>query len=173
MAVETTFQVTQQLLKESLDTNTSLSSVVKTALKNRIDALPRDEARVLGVNEVESTQGSVTTDIPNGSVEVAIGALGTNRVEFDEQTFASPVTIRGSEGSPFGLLLGNTGESVNPAVATADITAQYRLSSTDTWKAWTRSTLIESTKTVQFAVNIADQVADSALPQLWFVAEQL
>lgn len=174
MAVETTFQVTQQLLKESVDSNTNLSSISKAALKNRVDALPRDDARSLGSTNISASQGNVSIDAVAGSIEVATGAPSSpNRVEFQEHSFSTPVRIVGSDGAAFGLLVGGVGESVNPPVVTADITAQYRLTSTDTWKAWTRSTIIESTKTVQFAVEVATQSVASALPKLWFVAEQL
>jgi hypothetical protein len=173
MAVETTFQVFQQLLKESIDSDTGLSTTLKASLKNRVDSLSQTEDRVLGIDQVESTAGSVTSDIPNASIEVAIGSLGTNRVEFGLITFATPVRIQGSDGAAMGLLSGHSGESANAAVAAADVTAQYRLTATDTWKAWTRNTVIPTTKTVQFALDIADQVGAVSVPQMWFLAEQL
>jgi hypothetical protein len=173
MACETTYQVFQQLLKEAIDGSTTLSSTVKASLKNRVDAMPRREDRVLGVNEAESAQGNASLDTPNGSIEVALGVPGSpNRVEFKLVTFLTPVRIQGSDGS-IGLLVGHVSESANAPVDTSDITAQYRLSATDTWKAWSRTTVIQSTKSVQFAVNVANQLADVALPQLWYLAEQI
>ena len=169
MAVDTTFSMFVELLKESIDANSSLTSLMKSALKARCDALPRQEMHDLTVDEVNSSTG-VTLDTVNGVITVPIGPGG--EVVFDLITFDTPVRITGSLG-PFGALIGHTGQGTNPVINNADLTMKYRTSVSGSWRTFNRTTVVDELSTVQFGLDIAAQVAIADIPQLHIVAEQL
>jgi len=168
----TTFGVFKGLLKDSVNKNSSLDAATKSSMLVRVEDLPRDERVVLNFDNVASLSGQVTVDDLAKSIEVAIGVTGNNRVEWDLMTFAVPVSIAGTLTAD-GFLPGNIGASANPPVAAADISMEYRLSSTDAWKTFDRNTVLEEVSSIQFAATIADQVASAALPGLVLIAQQV
>lgn len=169
MAVNTTFEMFKQLLDESIQANTSLGTVMQAALRTRVGVLPRLEEVELTSRNVESSVGGVV-DEANDVITVPTGSGAT--IVFDLINFGTPCRIEGTQGA-IGALIGHLGGGTNPAVADSDISLQYRASSSDTWKAYDRTTVIESVTTVQFQAIIAVQGADADLPQLHIVAEQL
>lgn len=173
MALDTTFAIFQQLLKDAVDADPTLTDTLKVTLKLRVDELSVDQAVQLHHGNAESVAGNVSLDPANAAILVASGAPGTpNRVVFEEISFGTPVRIVGADG-PFGALVGHLGEATDPAVVNADMSLQYRLSSTGTWVNFTRNTIVDETSTIQFALDIADQGAGAAVPQLFLIAQQL
>jgi hypothetical protein len=168
----TTFAVFQTLLQRSVDLDPNLDSATKAAMKTRIQNLAREQEIVLGQPKASSTSGAVTENPTTQSIDVAIAALGTNRVEFDPIQFFVPVTVDGTKGVR-GFMPGVAGTSVLPLVAQAGITLQYRLASGDPWSNFDRTTLLSEVTWIQFAANIADQVAASSLPDIHIHAEQV
>lgn len=169
MAINTTLSMFIELLKESIDTNSSLQTVMKTALKARADALPSLELHSLTVDEVNSSTG-VTLDATHGVITVPSGSVG--EVIFGMISFSTPVRISGGYG-PFGALVGHTGQGSNPVVDNADITMKYRLTTSGSWKAFNRTVVLDEISTVQFGIDIVLQAADADIPQLHIIAEQL
>jgi hypothetical protein len=169
MAVDTTWSMFIQLLKESLDADTGLSDTLKAALKARCDALTPEEHHVLSSANVESSTG-VTVDEATDSITVPDAASG--EITWDLITFDTPVRIDGTIGG-LGVLIGHVGQGSNTPVAEADITLQYRESSTGVWKAFGRTVVIDEVSTVQFKATIATQTGDHDMPQLHILAEQL
>jgi len=169
VAVQTTFSMFQELLKESVAANSSLDSVMQAALRSRVDALPRLERLELGARNVDGSTG-VTVSEPNDVITVPDGASGT--VDWDLATFSTPVRISGGDG-PCGALVGGIGQGSNPPVAVDDITLKYRLSSGGSWLAFGPTVTIPSATSVQFRAEIATQTGDHDLPHLHLVAEQL
>lgn len=168
----TTFGIFQSLLTNSVNSDASLDPTTKASMLTRIAELAREAAVLLDFSNVESTVGQAAVAEATRSIEVVSGATGNNRVVWDLMTFTVPVTISGGLGTR-GFLAGHVGASVNGPVVEADISLQYRLSSTDTWKAFDRNTILEDIITVQFAADIADQGSDAALPTLNLVARQV
>ena len=168
MAVQTTFSMFQQLLRISVNADTSLDATLKAALLTRIDYLPRIEHQTMGASQVNAiTGGSVdeATDsitVPNGS-----GA----EITYDLITFGTPVQINGTEAG-IGLLLGHVGQGSNSPVAEADISLQYRFTDSGTWIAFSRTTILSEVSTIQFKATVATQGADADMPQLHLLAEQ-
>jgi hypothetical protein len=169
MAVDTTFSMFVELLKESIDANTSLTSIMKSGLKARADALPRQEMHNLTVDEVNSSTG-MTLDAVHGVITVPIGPGG--EIVFDLITFDTPVRVSGGLG-PFGALIGHTGQGSNPVIDNADLTMKYRTSVSGAWKAFDRTVMLDELSTVQFGLDVAAQVAIVDIPQLHIIAEQL
>jgi len=169
MAVDTTWSMFVQLLREALDSDTGLSDTLKAALKARCDALTPEEHHVLSSMNVESSTGVVVSEA-NDTITVPTGAGGD--VTWDLITFDTPVRIDGTIGG-IGVLLGHAGQGSNPAVAESDITLQYRESTSGSWRAFGRTVVIDEVSTVQFKATIAVQGADADLPQLHILAEQL
>lgn len=168
----TTFGVSKSLLRDSVNKNASLDAATKSSMLARIEELPRDVRLLLNFDNAESFGGFVSVDSLAKSIEVAIGAGGNNRVVFELMDFTIPLTISGTL-SARGFLPGNIGASANPEVAVADIALEYRLSATDPWKTFDRSTVLEEVTSIQFAAAIADQIAAAALPGLVLVAQQV
>lgn len=168
MAVQTTFSMFQQLLRNSVNDDSDLEATLKAALLTRINYLPRDEHHVMGASEVNAISGG-TVDEATDSILVPDAA--TAEITFDLITFGTPMTIRGTM-STIGLLLGHTGQGSNPAVAEADITLQYRESESDTWKSFGRTVVLDSISTIQFKASVAVQTGDHDMPQLHLVPEQ-
>jgi hypothetical protein len=169
MAVQTTFSMFQQLLKDAIDADSSLSDTFKAALKLRVDALPKYEPIELTAGNVDSVVNAVVSEATD-SITVPSGSSA--EVEWDLITFATPVRIDGTIGG-IGALLGHTGQGVNTAIAEADITLQYRLTASGTYVAFGRTTVLDNVSTIQFKALIATQVADGDLPQLHMLPEQL
>ena len=173
MALDTTFEIFQQLLKDAIDASTTLTATLKVTMKLRVDEMSQDQAIALTSGNVESQAGNVSLDLANSAILVASGVPGTpNRVIWDLMTFGTPVRIVGADG-PFGALLGHLGEAAVAAVPNADMSLQYRLTSTGAWINFTRNTIVGETSSIQFALDMADAVAPTAVPQLFLLAEQL
>jgi stage V sporulation protein SpoVS len=168
MAVQTTFSMFQQLLRNSINNDSSLEATLKAALLLRVDYLARDEQHIMGASEVNAITGG-TVDQATDSITFATGVGGD--VTFDLITFGTPVTIDGTK-TAIGLLLGNVGQGSNPAVAEADITIQYRTSTSGAWKAFGRNVVLDGISTIQFKATIAVQAADADMPKLHLVSEQ-
>jgi|SRR5210317_853854 len=166
-----TFAIFQQLLTASVNKDSSLDTTAKMSMLTRLAELAREVSLVEDHSTVESVAGQVTADDANLSIEVATGATGNNRVTFVARTFMVPVTVAGTVADK-GFMLGSTGTSANAAVAAADVSVQYRFSTTDPWKNFTQSSVLKGVTSIQFAADIADQGADAALPSLVFVATQ-
>lgn len=168
----TTLGIFQSLLNRSVTDDASLDDVTRASIITRVNQLARDQRLLFDAQNVESTQGLVTVDDAAGSIEVATGATGTNRVVWDPMQFTVPVDIDGGSGER-GFLPGHGGESANSLVALADISLQYRLAAGDTWKPFTRNTRLNGVSYFQLAADIADQGSDAALPQVNLVAVQI
>jgi len=169
VSIDTTFSMFVQLLKDSIDANDDLSDSMKVALKVRADALPRIQDVELTSRNV-SASSNATVDIPNDKITVADGDSGY--VEFNLETFDTPVRIEGTIGT-IGALLGHVGQGVNPAVAEADLVMKYRLATSDAWRAFGRNVVVDEATQVQFRVEIDTQTGDHDLPQIHVIAEQL
>jgi hypothetical protein len=135
----TTFGIFQSLLVNSVNNDSNLDAATKSSMLVRINELAREVGLVMDFSNVESFGGSVTIDELAKSIEVAVGATGTNRVVWDLMSFTVPLMISGTLTAS-GFLPGHVGASANGPVADADISMQYRLSTTDTWKTFDRST---------------------------------
>jgi len=169
MAVETTFEVFVQLLKEAIDDSTDLSDTMKVALKARADALTRTQLVKLSAGNVLSST-NVTVSVATDSMTVADGDSG--HVIFDLMEFDTPVRIEGTHGE-VGALVGHVGLGTNPPVDNSDMTLSYRLGSTGTFVAFRQTTVLPSVSEIQFRLDVAVQTGDHDIPQLHAVAEQL
>jgi len=169
MAVQTTFSMFQQLLKDAVDESSTLTSTLKSALKLRVDALPRLEDVELTAQNVESSTNA-TVDEATDSITVPDTQSAT--VEWEMHTFSTPVRIEGTIGT-IGVLLGHVGQGSNPAVDEADITLQYRETASGAYKAFGRNVVLDEVSSIQIKATIAVQTGDHDLPQLHLVAEQL
>lgn len=169
MAVQTTFSMFQQLLKDAIDADGDLSDTFKAALKLRVDALPKYDPISLEASNVGSVVNAIVDEATDS---ITVPDTSSAQVEWDLITFSTPVRINGTVGT-IGALLGHVGQGVNPAVAEADITLQYRLTSSGTYVAFGRTTVIPSVSTIQFRAIIATQTGDHDLPQLHMLPEQL
>lgn len=169
MAVQTTFSMFQQLLKNAVDSDSNLGSTMKSALKLRVDALPKMEQVELTAQNVSSST-DVTVSQANDSITVPSGSGGT--VEWELVSFSTPVRIDGTMGE-IGVLLGHVGGGTNSAVAASDITLQYRETASGTYKLFGRTTVLDEVSAIQLKATIATQGADADLPQLHLLAEQL
>lgn len=169
MAIQTTFSMFQQLLKDAIDADTTLTTTMKSAFKLRVDALPKIEPVLLGAQNVESST-DVTVDEATNSILVPDGSGGT--IEWTMVTFSTPVRIDGTQGS-IGVLVGHIGQGSNTPVADSDITLQYRESSSGAYKAFGRNVVLDEVSSIQFKATIASQTGDHDMPQLHLLAEQL
>lgn len=169
MAVQTTFSMFQQLLKDAVDADANLNSTMKSALKLRVDALSRIEDVELTAQNVDSST-DVTVDEATDSILVPDTSGGT--VEWEMVTFSTPVRIDGTIGA-IGVLIGHTGQGSNPAVDEADITLQYRETASGAYKAFNRNVVLDEVSSIQIKAIIAVQTGDHDLPQLHLIAEQL
>lgn len=169
MAVQTTFSMFQQLLKDAVDADANLNSTMKSALKLRVDALPKIEDVELTAQNVDSTTNAVV-DEANDSITVPDTQSAT--VEWEMVTFSTPVRIDGTIGV-FGALVGHVGQGSNTPVGDADITLHYRETASGAYKAFTRNVVLDEVSAIQFRATIAVQTGDHDLPQLHVIAEQL
>ena len=169
MAVETTFEIFIQLVKEALDDSSVLTDVMTAALKVRADALARIEFAKLSAGDVLSSS-DVTVDEATDALTVADGDTGY--VIFNLMEFDTPVRIDGTYGD-IGALVGHVGQGANAPVANADITISYRLGSSGTFIAFRRNTVLPNVTEIQFRVDVSLQTGDHDIPQLFLVAEQL
>lgn len=169
MALQTTFEVFKQLLSESIDDASDLSSVMKVALKERVDALPRVQLAILSSDNVLSVVNAVVSEA-DGSITVEDGDAG--QVTFSLFEFDTPVRIDGTVGT-IGALVGHIGQGTNPVVANADMTLSYRLGTTGAFKTFTRSTVLDPVSEIQFRLDVATQTGDHDVPLLYLVTEQL
>ena len=167
----TTFGVFKNLLTQAVNNDSTLSSAVKSSMLARLNELPREVGIALDFSTVESVAGFVSVSQITRSVEVAIGASGSNRATWGLLSFGVPLTIGGMKTAA-GFFAGNTGASANTPVAIADVALEYRLSATDSWKSFDRNTVLYGVTAIQFAAAIADQVAAVALPGLHLGAVQ-
>lgn len=179
MAVTTNFEETKQLLREAVNSPGFASEnliiqnqVTKTYMNLRVDNLARYQVIELGQEAASTTTGQVTEDPANRVIDVLIGVTGNNRVEYDQLTFAVPVDIR-ADLAEKGFMLGSKGTGANPTIALADVSMQYRFGPTDPWKNLAQASALKEVTVIQFAVDIADQTADSALPALIVIAQQV
>lgn len=163
MSGVTTFGIFQSLLNRAVTADASLDEVTRASMLTRVAELARGVQLRLDHSNVESAQGLASVDAANNGI--AIGTGGTSRVEWDSRTFTVPVDIDGTAGEA-GFLPGHGGDSGDPLVTVADISLQYRLSSAGAWQAFKRTTFLRNVEFVQFAADIADPGAPSALPQL-------
>lgn len=168
----TTFGITQSLLTNSVNLDSTLDATTKASLLSRINELTRHTPVLLDFSSVDSVAGQASVADATKSIEVLSGATGNNRVEWKLMTFVIPVNISGGLGTK-GFLDGHVGASPQSAVPEADISMQYRLLATDTWKAFDRNTVLEEISSVQFAADIADQGSNAALPTLNLIAQQV
>jgi len=169
MAVNTTFSMMVQLLSESVDANSAITTIMAAALKARLAVLPKFEPHAFTSANVESSTGA-TVDEATDSITVPSGSGAT--IEWDGITFGTPVRIDGTD-TEIGALVGNVGQGTNSPVANSDITLQYRDTASGTWKAFGRNVVIESTSFFQLRAVVATQGADADMPQLHVIAEQL
>jgi len=169
MAVQTTFSMFQQLVKDAIDSDSTLTTTLKSALKLRVDALPKIEQVELTAQNVDSST-DVTVSEANDSITVPDTSGGT--VEWDLVTFDTPVRIDGTIGT-IGALVGHVGQGTNDPVADADITLQYRETASGVYKAFTRNVVLDEVSAIQIKATIATQTGDHDLPQLHIIAEQL
>lgn len=167
----TNFAVTQSLLSQSIDSNSYLDAATKAALKTRVANLAKQQDIVLDQSKVLSTTGGCAENVPNRVVTVNTGA-GPNRVEFDPMTFLVPLRVDGTKGVG-GFLPGTIGTSQLPQVAAEDITLQFRLAASDAFQDFDKSTVLDEVTWIQFAANVAVQLALSALPVINVHAEQV
>jgi len=173
MAGVSTFEIFKTLLTNSVNADASLSSSTKASMVIRIADLARSYPLILNYENQDSVAGNVSVSEALKSILIASGAPGTpNRVEFDLVNFSVPVRIDGTQGA-IGALIGHGGTSLDPLVDTADITLQYRLTASGTWKAFNQTTLLDNVTSVQFAAAIADQGSAASLPELHIVAQQV
>ena len=168
MAVQTTFSMFQQLLRNAINNDSTLESTLKAALLLRVDYLPRDEHHVMGASDVNAISGGTVDEVTDS---ILVPDAATAEITYDMITFGTPVTIRGTMAG-IGLLLGHGGQGANPLVAEADITLQYRESESDAWKAFGRTVVLEDISTVQFKATVAVQTGDHDMPQLHVIPEQ-
>jgi len=168
MAVQTTFSMFQQLLRNSINADSSLEATLKAALLLRVDYLPRVDHQIMGASQVNAVTGA-TVDEATDSITFASGSGGD--IIFDLITFGTPVQIDGTQAG-IGLLLGHVGQGVNPPVVESDITLQYRESDSAAWKAFGRNVVLDNISTIQFKATVAVQGADADMPQLHLVTEQ-
>jgi hypothetical protein len=159
----------QQLLKDAVDADGDLDSTMKSALKLRVDALPKIEQVELTAQNVDSST-DVTVDEATDSILVPDASGGT--VEWEMVTFDTPVRIDGTQGT-IGVLIGHVGQGSNPAVDEADITLQYRETASGTYRAFGRNVVIDEASAIQIKATIATQTGDHDLPQLHLLVEQL
>lgn len=171
MSGVSTFAIFQQLLQQSVNKNSSLDAATQASMTTYIAVLSKTVLAELTFANAESFSGAASIDEALKSIRVATAALGTNRVEFEEIVWTVCHTVDGTKGE-IGALIGHGGNSPDPLLATSDITMEYRLSSSDTWKAFDRQTLLTGITRIQFAVDIADQGSDATLPSLAVVAYQ-
>ena len=169
MAVNTTFSMMVQLLSESVDANTSLTSIMMTALKARLNVLPRYEPQEFTSGNVEAIAGGAV-DEETDSITFLSGTDGT--IEWSGITFATPVRIEGTP-TEIGALIGNVGQGANTPIANSDITLHYRDVVNGTWKAFGRNVVIDETSYFKLRATIATLGADGDMPQLHIIAEQL
>lgn len=169
MAVNTTFSMMQQLLKDAVDASATLTDILKVALKARVDALPQFEPHAMTSSNVQASAGA-TIDEATNSIQWPIGPGGT--IDYDSITFVTPVRIDGTIGA-IGALVGHDGLGPNGPVATADITLQYRLTAAGAWLAFGQTVVVDETSFFQLRATIAAQIADADMPQLHIFAEQL
>jgi hypothetical protein len=170
MAVDTTWSIFLQLLSESIDENGNLSDTLSAGLKTRVTYLSKEELIALTSENVASYTGDATVDEATSSITIASGA-STSDVIWDLTTLGTPVRVLGSK-SAIGALVGNIGEGSNSPVANDDISMFYRTSTSGTWIAFTRNTVLDSISTIQFKATIAAQGSDADLPQLFVFTEQ-
>lgn len=169
MSTVTTFAIFQQLLRRSINADTSLDSTTKASMLSRVDALVQRDLIVEDFSTVNSNTGDASVDEANRVI--TLGATNPSRVVFDLRQFTVPVTISGAD-TPKGFLTGNIGTGGDPEVDLADVSVQYRFSTTDTWKNLSQASLLKGVTAIQFAVDIVTQVAAASLPQLLFVPTQ-
>lgn len=169
-----TFGIFQALLTRSVNADTSLDSSAKSAMLTRIRELTKDKLIELDYSNVESTGGNVTVSALTRSIEVALGVVGNNRVIWKPMTVAVPLTVAGTL-TALGFFTGNVGASAHAALVAADIGLQYRFGPSDPlWKRFDRNLVLDDeVTTIQFAVDIADQIANLALPTLIVPASQV
>lgn len=170
MAVDVSWSFVQQLLSEAVDADADLSDTMISGLKNRITYLSREELVTLGAENAESFTGDASVDEATNSITIVSGA-SPSTVIFEMSTFGTPCRVLGSKGD-IGALVGHVGEGSNSPVANADISLTYRTSSSGTWIAFTRNTVLDNISTIQFKATIAAQGADADLPQLHVFIEQ-
>jgi len=172
MSTVTTFAVFQALLSRSVDLDPNLDSATRASIKTRVQNLQREQEIVLDQSKALSVTGAVTENTVSKSLDAAIAALGTNRVEFDPISLFIPVTVDGTRGIK-GFMPGHAGSSALPLIVQADITIRYRLAAGDPWSTFDRTTVLPEVTWIQFAVDIADQIATSSLPAIHIHAEQV
>jgi hypothetical protein len=169
MAVQTTFSMFQQLLKDAVDADANLNSTMKSALKLRVDALPTIEDVELTAHNVDSVTDAVVDEATDS---ILIPDTKSATVEWEMVTFSTPVRIDGTIGT-FGALVGHIGQGSDTVVADADIVLQYRETASGAYKAFGRNVVIDNVSAIQIKATIATQTDDHNLPQLHLIAEQL
>lgn len=180
MAAVTTYDITKGLLQDSVNKNASLDSATKASLTTRISELARQWWIDLLFSNIESAGGFVTVDQATGSMEVGIGAGGTNVVTWTTMVWQVPRQIRGTVGTDGGVgnggyLMGEIGSSATGTkVPEAEVSLQYRFGTTDAnWKNFDDTTVLDSVSTIQFRANVDDQVGAVVMPALHVYAEQV
>lgn len=171
MAGVTTFEIFKNLLLNAVNGDSSLDTATRASMVTRVNELPREMILDLTVSNAESVQGSVSKEVANVALLVTTGSSGNNRVTWEEMEFPVPVQIDGTVGVK-GFLPGHSGEATDPQVDVDDVSVQYRLGSSDDWKAFTRNTVLHGVSKIQFAADIADQGSESAMPNIHIRARQ-
>lgn len=172
MSSVTTFGIFKSLLTKAVTADASLDAGTRASMLSRINELARRDHLLLDHSNVESTAGNVAVNAAASAIEVTLGAVGNNRVQWSARSFVVPVDIDGTLGER-GFLPGHGGQSALPLIALADISLLYRTSSTGVWQPFVRNTLLREVSWIQFAANIADQLANSALPQVNMILFQV
>jgi len=169
MAIQTTFSMFQQILSDAVDAYSNLDTTFKSALKTRISALPKLERVSLTAENVESSTDATVSEA-NNSITVVSGSSGT--IQWEMANFSTPVRIDGTLGE-IGALVGHVGGGSNTPIANSDINLYYRESSSGTYKAFGRNTVLNEVTSIQFQVITGTLGVDGDLPQLHILAEQL
>lgn len=165
----TTFEIFKRLLNEAVSADDDLSATQIAELQARIEALTETEILELGCENATGTLTNVTRTEETDSLTVLDTESGS--VIFALHEFDTPVTVFGTYGVT-GALIGTVGGGSNDPVPEADITLQYRLTTSASWRAFSRNVIISGVEQIQFRVAIAAQAGDHDIPKLWIVCEQ-
>jgi len=173
MSTTTDFDTFKRLLDEAIAANDDLTTAMQTALRARVALLTKLELLELGDGNAEAANSTnVTIAEATDSITVTDSLAGV--VTWAMETYDTPMRVIGARGvDGAGALIGDEGGAGNARVdVIATVTIQYRLSSTDTWKAFDRTTYLTGITAIQFRANITAAAGDRDLPKLWVVLEQ-
>jgi len=173
MSTTTDFDTFKRLLDEAIAANDDLTTAMQTALRVRVGLLPKLDLLELGDGNAEAANSTnVVISEATDSITVTDSLAGV--VTWAMESYDTPMRVIGPRGvDNVGALIGDEGSAGNTRVdVIATVTLQYRLTSTDTWKAFDRTTYLTGVTSIQFRANITVAAGDRDLPKLWVVLEQ-